>query len=81
MYPLFLLLHGVSIILVELRRVPWPRGLAPVLPLACRLERREDGRTEGGTRQLDEFVPVSYNSQLLEDMSEGTESSQSDFGD
>ena len=38
-----------------------------------RFTRREDGTAEGCAEQQHDFVPVSYHSELLEDMSEGLE--------
>jgi hypothetical protein len=73
MHSLRLLLDLMPIILVEPGGVPWPRCPSPVLPMDCRLPRREKGRAPGCSQQQHELVPMPHHSQLLEDMSQGTQ--------
>lgn len=77
MYSVRLLLHLLSLVLVELRGIPGPGRLAAVVSLAGRLARRTHGGSESGVGQLDEFVPLPYHSQLLADVPQGLEPGQS----
>lgn len=72
-HSLRLLLNIVPLLLVERRGVPWTRDPAPVLQMVDRLPRREEVRAKGGSGQLHELVPLPHDSQLHEDLPQGSQ--------
>ncbi len=80
-HPVRLLLDLVPLVLVELGGVPRPRHPAPVVPLAGRLPRREDGPAQGRPQQLDEPVPLPHHSQLHPDVPQGPQPRPGDCPD
>lgn len=80
-HSLRLLLNVVPLLLVELRGVPRTRDSAPVVQVVGRLPRREVGRAKGGPGQLHELVPLPHNSQLHEDLPQGSEPRSCHRGD
>jgi len=68
MHSLRLLLDFLPLVLVESGGVPRPCRPSPVIPLDCRLARREEGRAPGRFEQQHELVPLPHHPQLLKDM-------------
>jgi len=58
----------MPVVLVEPGGVPRPGRAPPVVPLDCRLARREEGGAPGRAQQQHEPVPLPHYSKLLENM-------------
>ena len=76
-----LLFDFVPLVLVELRGVSWPGGAITVVQVDSGFARRAHGGEKETVRERYGVIPVPHNSQLLEDLSQGTKPRQGDCGD
>ena len=76
-----LLLDFVPVVLVELGGVPRPGGVITVVQVDSGFARRTHGGEKETVRERYGVISVPHNSQLLENLSQGTQPRQGDCGD